>query len=164
MIHKGPSEGLIKGMAPYVYEKGCAILQYAVDTLFLLEDGEISARNLKVVLRQLFGLEINFHKSEVFWFGHSIQKQHVYEDIFTCCVVQLPIKYLGIPVSNVRLLNIDWIPAENSMEKELGCSQGKLLSIGGRLALLIPSLSNRPLYVLSIYGVPKEWLIGSTTI
>ena len=41
------------------------------------------------------------------------------------------------------------------MEHKLGCWQGKLQSIGGRLVLLNSSLSSVPMYMLSFYELPK---------
>lgn len=41
------------------------------------------------------------------------------------------------------------------MEHRLGCWQGKLQSIGGRLILINASLSNVPLYMLSFYKISQ---------
>lgn len=67
----------------------------------------------------------------------------------------LPLKYLGIPIDQKRILNKDWKVAENKMEHKLGCWQGKLQSIGGRLVLLNSSLSGVLMYMLSFYELPK---------
>ena len=53
------------------------MLQYADDTIFLLQDDEESAMNLKFTLtafEQMFGLTINFHKSESNLFGEAVNK------------------------------------------------------------------------------------------
>jgi hypothetical protein len=49
-----------------------AILQYADDTILLLEDNLEHARNLKTILclfEQMSGLKINFHKSDIYYLG-----------------------------------------------------------------------------------------------
>jgi hypothetical protein len=63
-------------------------------------------------------------------------------------------KYLGVPIDE-KNRNIDWKPAENKMESKLGCWQGKLLAMGGKVSLINSSLSSIPLYMLSFYRVPK---------
>lgn len=47
-------------MVPHLIDGGLAILQYVDDTIFLVEDGSSTARNLKFVLclfEQLSGLK-----------------------------------------------------------------------------------------------------------
>jgi hypothetical protein len=49
-----------------------SILQYADDTILLLEENFDQARNLKVILclsEQMSGLKINFHKSDIYYLG-----------------------------------------------------------------------------------------------
>lgn len=49
-------------------ENGLAILQYADDTIFLLQDDLEGANKLKFILclfEQMSGLKINFHKREI---------------------------------------------------------------------------------------------------
>ena len=56
---------------------------------------------MKLILalfEQLLGLKINFHKSEIFFFGKAAGVQDEYCNIFGCEVVSLPFKYLGIPI------------------------------------------------------------------
>jgi hypothetical protein len=64
-------------------------------------------------------------------------------------------KYLGVPIDEKRIRNIDWKPAENKMESKLGCWQGKWLAMGGKVSLINSSLSSIPLYMLSFYRPPK---------
>lgn len=64
-------------------------------------------------------------------------------------------KYLGIPVDKKRIRMRDWKDIENKFETRLGCWQGKLLTIGGRLIRLNSCLSNISLYMLSFYPIPK---------
>jgi hypothetical protein len=47
MIKNAQQEKLIVGMTPHLQENGVAILQYADDTIFLLDEGFEYARNLK---------------------------------------------------------------------------------------------------------------------
>jgi hypothetical protein len=70
MIQKAQDEGILKGLIPHIITNGCCCLQYANDTIFLLEDDLEGARNIKFILslfEQMSGLKINFHKSEIFF-------------------------------------------------------------------------------------------------
>jgi hypothetical protein len=67
---------------------GISILQYADDTILLLEDDLENARNVKYILcffEQISGLKINFHKSEIFCLGDAKERAQRYSEVFTCC-------------------------------------------------------------------------------
>jgi hypothetical protein len=71
-----------------------AILQYADDTILFLDDDIVKARNLKLVLcafEKLSGLKINFHKSELFGFGETKEKNDQYVELFGCREGELPL-------------------------------------------------------------------------
>jgi hypothetical protein len=73
MIRKAQDEGLIEGLIPHIIQNGCNCLQYADDTIFLIQDC-LGARNLKFIMclfESMSGLKINFHKSEFFLFWKS---------------------------------------------------------------------------------------------
>ena len=80
---------------------GISILQYADDTILFLERDIAKAINMKLILcifKQLYGLKVNFHKSEIFCFGKAADMEHQYRNIFGCESESLPFKYLGIPI------------------------------------------------------------------
>lgn len=57
---------------------GLSILQYAGDTILLLEDDLFNVRNMKFILcvfEQISGLKINFHKSEIFCLGERLHQE-----------------------------------------------------------------------------------------
>jgi hypothetical protein len=102
------------------------------------------------------GLKINFHKSEIFCFGEAKEIDFLYADIFTCPIGCLPMKYLGVSIDNKKINKSLWVPMIEKLEKRLAGWQGRFFSLGGRLTLLNSCLSNVPLYMLSIYPVPKS--------
>lgn len=106
------------------------------------------------IFEQLSGLKINFNKSEVYCLGEAAQNQAVYSQIFTCNIGSFPMRYLGFPIDQKRLLNKDWKQAEGKIEKKVGCWQGNFQSIGGRVTLINACLSSTPLYMLSFFRVP----------
>lgn len=79
-------------------------------------------------------------------------RQEVYEEILTCKVGDLPLKYLGIPVDRKKVKNSEWKRIEDKLEHKLSCWQGKLPSIGGRLVLVNSSLTRDTF----VYDVPLQ--------
>ena len=60
-----------------------------------------------------------------------------------------------MPINAIRLCNSDWNWAEEKMEKKLSVWKGRNISYGGRLILITSSLSNIPLYMISLFELPK---------
>jgi hypothetical protein len=80
-------------LIPHLVEGGVSVLQYADDTIIFLEHDLEKALNMKLILcifEQLSGLNINFHKSELFCFGKA---EDQYKHLFGCQSGMLPIKY-----------------------------------------------------------------------
>jgi hypothetical protein len=105
-------------------------LQYADDTIFLFQDDLEQARNLKFLLclfEEMSGLKINFHKSEVYCLGQAKNRVRQFEEILTCKSGDLPMKYLGIPIDEKRLVSSRWDPVVEKMGKKLNPWQGKNL-------------------------------------
>lgn len=151
-------QGLVSELMSHLVNEELVILQYADDTIFLIEDDLEKARNLKYVLcvfEQLSGLKINFHKSEIFCLGEAKEKVQEYKEIFSCKEVYLPLRYLGLPVDDKRLSNAQWGHAEEKIEKRMAGWIGNLLSIGDRVTLVNSCLSSIPLFMLSFLEAPK---------
>ena len=68
---------------------------------------------------QLSGLKINFHKSEIFYFGEAKDYKNQYMELFGCNLGAFPIRYLGIPIHYRRLSNKDWLKVQERFEKRL---------------------------------------------
>jgi hypothetical protein len=65
-----------------------------------------SVENLKLLLcfyEKMFGLKINFEKSEALMISQDCEKAIGYADILNCATGTWPIKYLGVPVSSSKL-------------------------------------------------------------
>ena len=74
LMVKAKSKGLIHGVVEHLLPTGITHIQY-VDEIILIVDGfDSSILNLKIILyyfEWLFGLKINFHKSEFFFFWNG---------------------------------------------------------------------------------------------
>ena len=69
---RAKDENQFHGIVPHLILGGLSILQYADDTVTFLYHNLDHARNIKLLLtvfEQLFGLKINFQKSELFCYG-----------------------------------------------------------------------------------------------
>jgi hypothetical protein len=80
------------------------------------------AQNMKLLLavfEQMFGLKINYHKSELFCFGEAKDHELQYEQLFGCKKGLYPFRYLGILMHHTKLYSSDWKMIEERIEKKL---------------------------------------------
>jgi hypothetical protein len=92
--------GHIKGVVPHLIHGGVTHLQYADDTILLLELDDRSIANLKFILiafEVLSGLKINFLKSEVIVMGAQPSEQARVAQALNCKEGKFPFTYLGFP-------------------------------------------------------------------
>jgi len=75
--------------------------------------------------------------------------------MFNCVIGSWPIKYLGVPVSGLRLHVMDWVPLDEKLVKRSDGWKGSVLSIGGRTVLIKSCLSSIPIYCMSMYLLLK---------
>jgi hypothetical protein len=102
-------------------------------------------RNLKLILsafEQLSGLNINFHKSEWFYFGEAQDDANLYDESFGCGLGSFPICELRIPIHHWRLRLAESKIVEERLKKHISSWKGKLLSLDGRLGLINLVLTN----------------------
>ncbi|XP_057811305.1 uncharacterized protein LOC131025528 [Salvia miltiorrhiza] len=86
-------------------------LQYADDTVFLMEDDERNAVAVKMILRVfqlLSGLAVNFKKCCLFGVGVEEDTIERMEAVLGCDVGSLPFNYLGIKVGSKGKKVADW--------------------------------------------------------
>ena len=109
-INRAKAEDELSGVVPHLIEGGLSILQYADNTILFLDHNLEQAQNMKNILcafEQLFGLKINFHKSEIFCFGEAKNYEIQYMELFGCNPGSFPIRYLGIWIHYRKLFNSD---------------------------------------------------------
>jgi len=160
-IKRANEEGQISGVVPHLVDGGLSILHYANDTILFMEHILDHARNLKLLLfafEQASGLKIDFHKSEIYFFGDAKEEKDKYTELFGCKSRNFPMTYLGILIHFKKLKNAVWHKVEERFEKKLSSWRGKHLSTGGRLTLINSVLSSLPMYMMSFFAIPKEVL------
>jgi hypothetical protein len=87
LINITKGEGQLFGVIPHLVDDIISILQYADDMILFMEHNFEQAKNMNVLLSafgQLSGLKINFHKSEIFYFGEARDYESQYEQLFDC--------------------------------------------------------------------------------
>jgi hypothetical protein len=87
LISRAKEDGQINGLVPHHVNGGLSILQYVDDTILFMEHNIEQAKNMKLLLcafEQLFGLKINFHKSEPFCYGEALEWKDQYTELFGC--------------------------------------------------------------------------------
>jgi len=110
LISRAKEAEQIEGVVPHLVEDGLSILQHADDTIIFMDNDLERAKNMKLLLcafEQLSGLNINFHKSELFCFGAAKANQNEHAQTFGCNVGSLPFRYLEIPMHHRMLMNRD---------------------------------------------------------
>ena len=86
-IKRAKEDDQIRGVIPHLVDNGLSILQYADDTIIFLDHDLKKAKNMQLLLstfEHLFGLKINFHKSEILCYGAAKEMEESYIDLFGC--------------------------------------------------------------------------------
>jgi len=60
-------------------------------------------------------------------------------------------------MSQHKIANKEWSQIEERFQKKLSSWKGKLLSVGGRLALINSVLSNLPMFMVSSFRFLREF-------
>jgi hypothetical protein len=97
------------------------------------------------------GLKINFDKSEVFVTGVTEEEKHRVADMLNCKLGSLPMKYLGLPMSDRPLRVADWCFLPEQVGHRVDPWQGLFLAAAGRLELTNSYLSSLPMFAMGIY-------------
>ena len=104
ILDKAKAAGHIGGITPHLAGgSGISILQYADDTIIMVEGSETDISNLKFLLlcfQQMSGLKINFDKSDVMVMGYSPSESMAIANRLNCRLGSFPTSYLGTPISD----------------------------------------------------------------
>jgi len=160
---KAKEQGLVKGVVPHLLPGGITHLQYADDTVLMMEGDLSLVRNLKFLLycfEWMSGLKINYHKSELITFGMDEGDQQATANMLNCNIGKMPMRYLGFPISSKNVGMRGFSNIIEKMRQKLQPWKSKHLSSGGRLILTNSSLSSMPTYTMGVFmlqeGVHKQ--------
>jgi hypothetical protein len=157
LMNKAAKQGKIKGVMTHLIEEGIAHIQYADDTILMIQSDDMSVSNMKFLLycfEWLSGLKINYHKSEAFMFGMDEEEKTRIANMLNCQLGGLPMKYLGVTVSDVKLGRGAFKNVSEKISKRTPSWQGKQMSSRARLILSNNYLSSLPTYMMDFYLLP----------
>ena len=101
ILEKAKIAGHISGVVGHLIPRGGVThLQYADDTMIMVEGSELDIINLKFLLlcfETMSGLKINFDKSEVVVLGYSPEEQQRIANNLNCKLSSFLVTYLGCP-------------------------------------------------------------------
>jgi hypothetical protein len=145
---------------PILEDQPCPVLQYADDTLIVLQGDVQQARILKEILDSFAistGLKINYNKSTFVPINLSLQEGEEIAEALNCEVASFPQTYLGLPLSDSKLPKEVFLPYISSVEKRISFSLD-FITHGGRLTLTKSVLTALPAYIMSCIQLP-QWVI-----
>ena len=106
--------GHISPVVSHLLPEGVSHLQYADDTIIMVELDDACIANLKFILlcfEAVSGLKINFSRSEVLVTGVNDAEALRVARLLNCSLGSFPFKYPGLPISPFKLLAKDFAPA-----------------------------------------------------
>jgi hypothetical protein len=98
--------GHIQGVVPHLIPSGVTHLQYADDTMILVQKTKTRLVNLKFLLlcfELILGMKIKLHKSEVIMMGAEAEEHARVSRIHNCKQGKFPFIYLGFTMSEHKL-------------------------------------------------------------
>ena len=129
-------------------------LLFADDTiLFCNVDVEqiLHIRVLLLSFQAVTGLKVNVHKSEMVPVGEIVDV-HALAEILGCRVGELPMSYLGMPLTPLQFRILFWKNLSGNLLGGRSC----ICLRGGRLMLFKSTLSSLPTYFLSLFTIPTH--------
>jgi hypothetical protein len=156
MINKAKDMGLLNLPIPLNSNTDFPMLQYADDTLLILEGDARQLFFLKTLLSSFSsstGLKINFSKSMMVPINISEGKLELLARIFGCATGSLPFTYLGLPLGITKPKAEDFLPLVNKCERRLA-SVSTFLSQAERLEITNTVLSSMPTFYLCSLALP----------
>jgi hypothetical protein len=154
ILSRANEAGHIKGVVSHLIPGGVTHLQYADDTMVMIEPSRLGIANLKFILlcfENMSGLKINFDKSEVIVTGVATDEQKRVACALNCKLGSFPLRYLGLPISDKRLTVADWSFLTEKVGHRVDPWQGLFLASAGRLELTNSCLSSLPMFAMGLY-------------
>ena len=157
LMEKAIETGFVKGCQVGRDNVMISHLQFADDTLFFVEYGNPSFKNLLTVVAlfcSVSGLKINMVNSALL--GLGVDKDFVTSlaESAGCEVGGWPTIYLGLPLGGNPCNRSFWEPVLSKVAKRLDGWKRTFSSKGGRLTLIESVLSAIPTYFLSLFCMP----------
>ncbi|KAJ9677520.1 hypothetical protein PVL29_022489 [Vitis rotundifolia] len=139
-------------------ERDLLHLLFADDTLLFCNPNIVQLHYLSWVFlwfEAISGLKVNRDKSEAILVGR-IDSLENFVSVLGCKVGNLPSSYLGLPLGAPFKSSRMWDVVEERFRKCLSLWKRQYLSKGGRLTLIKSTLSSLPIYLMSLFIIPRK--------
>lgn len=156
LINKGKDLGLLSLPIPLQTNPDFPVVQYADDTLIILEGDTRQLLFLKSVINtfsEATGLKVNLKKSMMLPININDQKLDHLANTFGCSKGSFPFTYLGLPLGLTKPVIQDYLPLINKCESRLG-GVSALLSQAGRLEITNAVMTALPTFYLCSLEIP----------
>ncbi|RVW92408.1 putative ribonuclease H protein [Vitis vinifera] len=130
-------------------------LLFADDTIVFCEAKKEHLTHLSWILfwfEAASGLRINLAKSEIISIG-EVDEMAVQ---LGCRVGQLPAVHLGLPLGAPNKAVSGWDGVEEKVRRRLVLWKRQYISKGGRITLIKSTMTNMPVYQMSLFRMPKS--------
>lgn len=132
-------------------------LQFADDTLLFINGDDTSIYNVKSILitfQLLFGLCINFSKSELLALNYDQEQQEIWANKLGCRVGNWPLKYLGVPLGISQKSKELREPLVQNFNNKLNNWLSVNLNMAGKLTLMKATLDSLPIHWFNFFHMP----------
>jgi hypothetical protein len=157
LINRGKELGMLRLPIPMESNLDFPVIQYADDTLIVLEGDPRQLFFLKSVINtfsEAIGLKVNLQKSMMLPINVSEERLDLLARTFGCFKGSFPFTYLGLPMGLTKPRIEDFTPLINKCEARLG-SVSTFLSQAGRLELTNVVFTSLPTYYMCTFALPK---------
>jgi hypothetical protein len=158
IINEAKERGLLRLPINVGYTTNFPVIQYADDTLLVMEACPLQLITLKALLNTYAdssGLKVNYSKSVMVPINISQERLQHLAATFNCQAGSLPFTYLGLSLGTHQPSMQDCLPLVQRVEKRL-ISTSTLLSQGGKLQLVNSVLSSLPTFFMCSIKLPAE--------
>lgn len=144
------------------YHEGCQELDLThlcfADDLFVFTRGDVGSvavlKRALHIFRMKSGLAPSLEKSDIFFGGVDTNTKVAIREYLGFREGVFPIRYLGVPLSPVRLSNADFQPLITKVRNRIHNWKAKYLSFAGRRQLISSVLQSMQLYWMGVFLVP----------
>ncbi|KAE8813270.1 hypothetical protein D1007_09539 [Hordeum vulgare] len=155
ILDKAKLAGHLQGVVGHLIPGGGVThLQYADDAMIMVEGSDSGTVHLKFLLLsidEMYGLKINFDKSEVVVLGYSEAEQHRIADNLNCRLASFPVSYLGMALAESRILVSGFDPLVGRVASPAEPWCGRFTSKGSKTVLISANLVSLPMYMMGMY-------------
>jgi hypothetical protein len=160
LVNDAMNHGLLSRPIPLQSSPWFPILQYADDTLIILQADEQQLSHLQTILQDfgnVSGLRVNYSKSNLIPINITPDRVAAFTSALQCQEGSLPFTYLGLPLSTTKPRKEFFLPLIQTVQRRLpSCTM--YLNYGSKLRMVNSVLSSLPMFFLCSLKV-YQWVI-----